>query len=102
MVLVVIGLMVVGAAFERVLIQPLENRSVLAPVILTLGLFFILNGGAATIWGTQPKTPIPAPFPGHLNDKFDVITNRVPHFFITYKALGVWPTVTVLVILLTL
>ena len=34
------------------------------PVILTLGLFFILNGGAATIWGTQPRTPIPAPFPG--------------------------------------
>jgi branched-chain amino acid transport system permease protein len=93
---------VVGATAERVLIQPLERRSVLAPVILTLGLFFILNGGAATIWGTQPKTPIPAPFPGHLNDKVDIITNRVPHFFITYKAFGVWATVAVLVILLNL
>ena len=92
-VLVVIGSMVVGAAFERVLIQPLESRSVLAPVILTLGLFFILNGGAATIWGTQPKSPIPAPFPGHLDDKVDIITNRVPHFFVTYKAIGVWVTV---------
>ena len=60
---VVIVAMMVGAAFERILIQPLESRSVLAPVILTLGLF-ILNGGAATIWGTQPRTPIPAPFPG--------------------------------------
>ncbi len=99
---VVIASMVVGAAVERVLIQPLERRSVLAPVILTLGLFFILNGGAATIWGTQPKTPIPAPFPGHLNDKFDIITNRLPHFFITYKAIGVWATVAVLVILLNL
>ncbi len=99
---VVIASMVVGAAFERILIQPLESRSVLAPVILTLGLFFILNGGAATVWGTQPKSPIPAPFPGRLNDKIDIITNRVPHFFITYKAIGVWVTVAVLVILLNL
>jgi branched-chain amino acid transport system permease protein len=99
---VLIAAMFVGAAFERVLIQPLESRSVLAPVILTLGLFFVLNGGAATIWGTQPKTPIPAPFPGALDDKIDVITNRVPNFFITYKALGVWITVAVLVILLNL
>ncbi|HSB86318.1 MAG TPA: branched-chain amino acid ABC transporter permease [Ilumatobacteraceae bacterium] len=97
---VVIGSMVVGAAVERVLIQPLESRSVLAPVILTLGLFFILNGGAATIWGTQPKTPIPAPFPGHLDDKIDIITNRLPNFFITYKAIGVWATVLVLVVVL--
>ena len=99
---VVIASMIVGAAFERILIQPLESRSVLAPVILTLGLFFILNGGAATVWGTQPKSPIPAPFPGRLNDKLDIITNRVPHFFVTYKAIGVWVTVAVLVILLNL
>jgi branched-chain amino acid transport system permease protein len=98
---VVVVAMVVGAAFERILIQPLENRSVLAPVILTLGLFFILNGSAATIWGTQPRTPIPAPFPGGLDDKFDVI-NGVPKFFITYKALGVWVTVGLLVLLLNL
>jgi len=57
-VIVVLVAMFVGAAFERILIQPLENRSVLAPVILTLGLLFILNGSAATIWGTQPRTPI--------------------------------------------
>ncbi len=100
--IVLIAAMIVGAAFERILIQPLESRSVLAPVILTLGLFFALNGGAATIWGTQPKTPIPAPFPGGLDDKVDVITGRVPNFFVTYKALGVWITVAVLVILLNL
>src|SRR5262245_16856052 len=100
--IVVLAAMIVGAAFERFLIQPLERRSVLAPVILTLGLFFVLNGGAATIWGTQPKQPIPAPFPGGLDDKIDVITDRSPNFFITYKALGVWVTVAVLVILLNL
>ena len=101
-VLVVLGSMVVGAGIERILIQPLERRSVLAPVILTLGLFFILNGGAATIWGTQPHSPIPAPFPGKLDDKVDIITNRVPHFFVTYKAIGVWITLVVLVLLLNL
>ena len=100
--LVVIMAMIVGAAVERILIQPLESRSVLAPVILTLGLFFILNGGAAVIWDTQPRTPIPAPFPGGLDDKIDIITNRSPNFFITYKALGVWITVAVLVIGLNL
>jgi len=101
-VLVVLGSMVVGAGIERILIQPLERRSVLAPVILTLGLFFILNGGAATIWGTQPHSPIPAPFPGKLDDKVDIITNRVPHFFVTYKAIGVWITLVMLVLLLNL
>src|SRR3954468_7850337 len=101
-VVVVLASMIFGAAVERLLIQPLEHRSVLAPVILTLGLFFILHGGAATIWGTQPKTPIPAPFPGKLDDKIDIISIRLPHFFITYKAIGVWITVAVLVILLNL
>ena len=101
-VLVVLGSMVVGAGIERILIQPLERRSVLAPVILTLGLFFILNGGAATIWGTQPHSPIPAPFPGKLDDKVDIVTNRVPHFFVTYKAIGVWITLVLLVLLLNL
>jgi len=101
-VIVVLGSMVVGAGIERVLIQPLERRSVLAPVILTLGLFFILNGSAATIWGTQPHSPIPAPFPGKLDDKVDIITSRVPHFFVTYKAIGVWITLVVLVLLLNL
>jgi len=101
-VIVVLGAMVVGAGIERILIQPLEKRSVLAPVILTLGLFFILNGGAATIWGTQPHSPIPAPFPGKLDDKVDIITNRVPHFFVTYKAIGVWITLVLLVLLLNL
>ncbi len=101
-VIVVLVAMFVGAAFERVLIQPLENRSVLAPVILTLGLLFILNGSAATIWGTQPRTPIPAPFPGGLDDKIDIITDRVPNFFITYKALGVWVSVGLLVLLINL
>ena len=82
-------------------IRPLEKRSVLGPVILTLGLFFVLNGLAAKIWGTQPRSPIPQPFPGALNDKIDILDGP-PKFFITYKAIGVWATVAVLVILVNL
>ena len=61
----------------------------LGPVILTLGLFFVLNGLAAKIWGTQPRSPIPQPFPGALNDKIDILD-------------GVWATVAVLVVLVNL
>ena len=96
-IVVVVALaMAFGAALERGLIQPLEKRSVLAPVILTLGLFFILNGLAAKIWSTQPRTPIPQPFPGQLDDKLDILDGP-PKFFVTYKAIGVWITVAVLV-----
>jgi branched-chain amino acid transport system permease protein len=101
-VLAVVGLsLLAGAAIHRGLIRPLEKRSVLGPVILTLGLFFVLNGLAAKIWGTQPRSPIPQPFPGKLNDKFDILDGP-PKFFITYKAIGVWATVAVLVILVNL
>jgi branched-chain amino acid transport system permease protein len=100
-VAVVVLAMAFGAAVERGLIQPLEKRSVLGPVILTLGLFFVLNGLAAKIWGTQPRSPIPQPFPGKLNDKLDILDGP-PKFFITYKAMGVWATVAVLVILVNL
>jgi branched-chain amino acid transport system permease protein len=101
MVFVVALSMLFGAAVERGLIQPLERRSVLAPVILTLGLLFILNGLAAHIWSTQPRTPIPQPFPGKLSDKFDILDGP-PRFFVTYKAIGVWITVAVLVTLVNL
>jgi branched-chain amino acid transport system permease protein len=99
-ILVVLVSMVFGAVVQRNLVQPLEKRSYLAPVILTLGLFFILNGTAAKVFGTQPVNS-PKPFPGGLKDKFDILDGP-PKFFVTYKALGVWVTVAVLVTLVTL
>src|SRR6478735_51064 len=65
--------MAFGAAVERVLIRPVEHKSALAPVIVTLGLFFILNAAAAWRWGTSPVNPVPAPFPGALDDKIDIL-----------------------------
>jgi branched-chain amino acid transport system permease protein len=40
-----------GVAIERVLIQPVENASVLTIVIVTLGLALLLNGLMSVIWG---------------------------------------------------
>jgi len=93
--------MAFGAAVERVLIRPVEHKSALAPVIVTLGLFFILNAAAAWRWGTSPVNPVPAPFPGALDDKIDILDGP-PKFFITYKAIGIWITVGLLVLGLTL
>jgi branched-chain amino acid transport system permease protein len=90
---------VAGGVIERGLIQPLEKRSYLAPVILTLGLFFMLNGGAASIWRPDPVSPTPSPFPSKIDDKVDII-DGTPNFFVTYKTIGVWITVAVLVVLL--
>jgi branched-chain amino acid transport system permease protein len=48
---------------ERVVIRPFENASVLALVIVTLGLFSIFNGLAGFFWGYVFKT-FDNPFPG--------------------------------------
>jgi branched-chain amino acid transport system permease protein len=101
LLLVVAISFVAGGLIERVLIHPLEKRSYLAPVIVTLGLFFMLNGGAAYIWRPDPVSPTPTPFPAGLDDKVDII-DGTPNFFVTYKTIGVWITVAVLVILLIL
>jgi branched-chain amino acid transport system permease protein len=51
-----------GAALERVVVRPVEGRSVVALAILTLGLFFLLNGAAFWIWSPEVKT-FPSAFP---------------------------------------
>jgi branched-chain amino acid transport system permease protein len=54
---------VFGAGVERVLVRPLERRSPLAVVIVTLGVFLVLNSAASDIWyglGKQFDSPFPA------------------------------------------
>ena len=54
-----------GAAIERVILRPVENAPVLNSVIVTLGLFTILNSLALWRWGGVPKPfPTPAIFSG--------------------------------------
>jgi branched-chain amino acid transport system permease protein len=52
-----------AAAVERVLVRPLEKRNPLAVVIVTLGLFLVLNAVAGNVWyglGKQFESPFPA------------------------------------------
>jgi branched-chain amino acid transport system permease protein len=51
-----------GVAIERTLIRPFEGSSPLTMVVVTLGLFFIVNGSAGLIWGYLFQT-FPSPFP---------------------------------------
>ena len=45
-----------GVAVERVVIRPVENAPVLTVVIVTLGLFFVVNGAARWIWSPETRS----------------------------------------------
>ena len=51
-----------GAGVERVLIRPFEKKNPLSVVIITLGLFLILNSVARDIWFGEPRRFV-SPFP---------------------------------------
>jgi branched-chain amino acid transport system permease protein len=51
-----------GVAVERVAIRPVEQKSVLAIVIVTIGLLIMINGLAGWIWGGEVKA-FDSPFP---------------------------------------
>src|SRR3989440_9878010 len=48
-----------GVIIERIVIRPVERSSELTVVLVTLGLFFVVNGTAGLIWGYVVKS-----FPG--------------------------------------
>jgi branched-chain amino acid transport system permease protein len=52
---------VFGVLVQQVFIRPVQNRSVIAVVIVTVGLFILIDGVVAWIWGAQIKF-MPAPF----------------------------------------
>jgi branched-chain amino acid transport system permease protein len=56
-----------GVAIERVVIRPVEQKSVLAIVIVTIGLLIALNGLAGWIWGAEVKS-FDSPFPNRTID----------------------------------
>jgi branched-chain amino acid transport system permease protein len=45
-----------GVAVERVVIRPVEDSPVLTVVIVTLGLFFVVNGAARWIWSPETRS----------------------------------------------
>ena len=51
-----------GAAVERVLVRPVENKPPLNAVIVTLGLLILVEAGAAMIWGDSVRS-----YPAHFS-----------------------------------
>ncbi|MDQ2984306.1 MAG: branched-chain amino acid ABC transporter permease [Actinomycetota bacterium] len=54
-VLTVLIALVGGIALERTVVRPVESSSPVTVVILTLGLFFVVNGAAFWIWSPEVK-----------------------------------------------
>lgn len=52
-----------GASIERVVLRPLNKAPLISVLIVTLGLFNIINGVAGWIWGYEPQ-PFPAGLSG--------------------------------------
>ncbi len=52
--------LVIGGVTELTLIRPVENKPPLNAVIVTLGIFVLLQAGAGMIWGGQPESYPPA------------------------------------------
>jgi branched-chain amino acid transport system permease protein len=94
--LVIVVSMMVGAALQRGLVRPVERRGGMGVVLVTLGLFLILNSVDAALWGANPLPPV-TPFPAEIDDQF-VIMAGPPQFAIRYATIGVW-AVLVLVVL---
>ena len=44
-----------GVALERAVIRPVERAPVLTVVIVTLGLFFLVNGAARWLWSSETR-----------------------------------------------
>ncbi len=87
-----------GAGIERTLIRPIERRSALGVVIVTLGIFLVINALNAAIWGTQQLPPL-TPFPNLPTDQL-VIAEGPPRFAIRYGAIGTWVALALVVAIL--
>lgn len=69
---------VLGTALQVTLIRPVQNRSVIATVIVTVGLFILIDGVVNWIWGGTFKS-MQAPF---ANTAFDAGGVSIPHEYV--------------------
>jgi branched-chain amino acid transport system permease protein len=65
-----------GAAVERTLIRPVENRPEIVIVILTIGLLIFINGLTGWIWGAEAKA-FDSPFPNETVEVRGVVLSVV-------------------------
>jgi branched-chain amino acid transport system permease protein len=77
----------IGAAIERVLIRPFDPTDHLPVVLITLGIFLILNSIAGYIWNFNPR-PFPSLFPNGSDDFVGIGGARL-----RYTVIGTWATV---------
>jgi len=56
-----------GVGIERVLIRPVEHRPEIVMIIMTIGLFIVINGLTGWLWGADPKA-VDSPFPNKTID----------------------------------
>jgi branched-chain amino acid transport system permease protein len=85
---------VFGATVERVLVRPLEQRNPLAVVIITLGLFLVLNSLATRIWFGNPRQ-FDSPYPDAQLHYVEIGGARLPH-----ATIGYWLTLLLVVAVL--
>ncbi len=74
----------VGAAIERVLIRPFDPTDHLPVVLITLGIFLILNAIAGYLWNFNPR-PFPSMFPNGTEDFVSIGGARL-----RYTVIGTW------------
>jgi len=72
---VVIGFLS-GAVIERVLIRPLGHDSGYSVLLVTIGLFLVLNAAAGVIWGGDPL-PFPSAVPSAPADYIPIFGARL-------------------------
>jgi branched-chain amino acid transport system permease protein len=78
---------VFGAVVEGALVRPLERRNPLTVVIVSLGLFLILNSIASKIWYGNPRQ-FDSPFPDPQLHYIEIGGARLP-----WATVGYWATV---------
>jgi branched-chain amino acid transport system permease protein len=84
--------MVLGTVLEVALIRPVLHRSVIATVIVTVGLFILIDGVVNWIWGGDFK-PMPSPFGTKVYDVGGVAIPRLYFgmlFVVLVSAALVW------------
>lgn len=74
----------VGAVIERVLIRPFDPTDHLPVVLITLGIFLILNAVAGYLWNFNPR-PFPSLFPNASSDFVSIGGARL-----RYTVIGTW------------
>ncbi|MEM7095490.1 MAG: branched-chain amino acid ABC transporter permease [Actinomycetota bacterium] len=73
-----------GAVIERFVMRPLERKSTLSQVNVTIGLLILLNGMTLWIWGPFARS-FPSPFPNEIRDFVIIGGARL-----RYTTIGVW------------